>query len=272
MRLNVDHSTVYHFEPPMRGAVQSLRMTPSKFKGQQVIDWGIAVEGAERGAAFRDGAGDWVETATLLGPVAQITVHVTGTVDTVDLGGVLQGHRERMPPAAYLRPSRATKADRALRELAESAVADISEDDPLARAHALTVAIRSAIDYTPGATNHSTTAAEALSLGHGVCQDHSHALIAAALSLNIPARYVTGYLFASEEEGLHEASHAWAELHISGLGWVGFDASNGVCPDDRYIRLGSGGDALEASPIRGVSQGAGVERLDVRVSVDQVQQ
>ncbi len=109
-------------------------------------------------------------------------------------------------------------------------------------------------------------------MAHGVCQDHSHALIAAALSLGIPARYVTGYLFASDEEGGHEASHAWAEVFVTGLGWVGFDASNGVCPDDRYIRLGSGGDALEASPIRGVSRGAGSERLDVEVTVNQVQQ
>jgi transglutaminase-like putative cysteine protease len=117
--------------------------------------------------------------------------------------------------------------------------------------------VADAIAYTPGETEHGTTAAEALALGHGVCQDHAHALIACALSLDIPARYVTGYLFASEETGLHEASHAWAELHVEGLGWVGFDVSNRCCPDERYIRLGSGADATEAAPIRGVAQGWG---------------
>ena len=76
---------------------------------------------------------------------------------------------------------------------------------------------------------------------------------------------MTGYLHA--EGGIAEASHAWAEIYVKDLGWVGFDASNGVCPDDRYIRLGSGYDAVDAAPIRGVAQGAGAETLVVDVSV-----
>jgi len=89
--------------------------------------------------------------------------------------------------------------------------------------------------------------------------------VAAAISLEIPARYVTGYLHA--EGDIAEASHAWAELYVQDFGWVGFDASNRVCPDESYIRLGSGFDSIDAAPIRGVSQGAGVEALNVDVSV-----
>jgi transglutaminase-like putative cysteine protease len=272
MRLRVRHETVYNFEPPMRGVVQSHRLTPSLFEGQQVIDWTVSVEGAARGAAFRDGAGDWIETVSLLGPVGRMEVVVTGEVETVDLAGVRRGHRESIPPMAYLRPTRATRADMALIELAGDAVAALDGGGALAKAHALSAAVADAIAYTPGETEHGTTAAEALALGHGVCQDHAHALIACALSLDIPTRYVTGYLFASEETGLHEASHAWAELWLEGLGWVGFDPSNRCCPDERYIRIGSGSDATEAAPIRGVAQGLGHERLDVMVSVDEAGQ
>ena len=272
MRLRVDHETVYHFDPPMRGVVQSLRLHPTQCENQQVIDWAVHVEGAARGAAFRDGAGDWVETVMLLGPVDRVTVGVAGEVETTDKGGVLHGNRERVPPEAYLRPSRATTADRALEELARDTVSGLSPTAVLDRAHALSGAVSNAIAYTPGQTEHGTTAAEALALGRGVCQDHAHALIAAALVLEIPARYVTGYLFSTEEEGEHEASHAWAELRIPDLGWVGFDASNKTCPDERYIRLGSGADAAEAAPIRGVLDGNGAENLDVRVVVKQSQQ
>ena len=272
MRLRVRHETVYRFDPPMRGVVQSHRLTPSLFEGQQVIDWAVTVEGAARGAGFRDGAGDWIETVSLLGPVDSMTVTVAGEVETFDLAGVLRGHREVVPPMSYLRPTRATRADRALAELAADTVASLDAEGTLAKAHALSAAVAGAIAYTPGETEHGTTAAEALALGHGVCQDHAHALIACALSLDIPARYVTGYLFASEEEGLHEASHAWAELQVEGLGGVGFDPSNRCCPDERYIRIGSGADAIEAAPIRGVAQGAGHERLDVKVTVDQAAQ
>jgi transglutaminase-like putative cysteine protease len=272
MRRRVRHETVYHFDPPMRGVVQSHRLTPSLFEGQQVIDWAVTVEGAARGSGFRDGAGDWIETVSLLGPVDSMTVMVSGEVETFDLAGVLRGHREAIPPMSYLRPTRATRADRALAELAADTVASLDAVGTLAKAHALAAAVAEAIAYTPGETEHGTTAAEALALGHGVCQDHAHALIACALSLDIPARYVTGYLFASEEVGLHEASHAWAELHVQGLGWVGFDPSNRRCADERYIRIGSGADAVEAAPIRGVAQGAGHERLDVKVTVDQATQ
>lgn len=272
MRLKVSHRTVYNFDAPMRAVVQSHRLTPSQFEGQQVIDWAVDVEGAERGASFRDGAGDWIETVSMLGPVEQMIVEVTGEVETVDLAGVLRGHRETTPPMAYLRPTRATRPDRALADLAAEAVADIAEDAVLERAHALMNAVADAIAYTPGETEHGTTAAEALALGRGVCQDHAHALIAAALTLDIPARYVVGYLFASEEDGAHEASHAWAELHVPDLGWVGFDPSNRSCPDERYIRLGSGADATDAAPIRGIAQGAGDEHLEAKVSVDRVAQ
>jgi len=271
MRLEVRHRTLYRFEPPMRGVVQSLRLTPSLYEGQQTIEWQIGVDGAERGAAFRDGAGDWVETVAMIGPVEEIAVEVSGVVETVDLTGVLKGHRERVPPLAYLAPTRATWPDTALVELARDALEGIAEADVLERVHALSNAVREAIVYSPGQTGPATTAAEALALGHGVCQDHSHALIAAAHAVDIPARYVIGYLHAGGG-GAAEASHAWAELHVDGLGWIGFDASKGVCPDENYIRIGSGTDAIDAAPIRGVASGSGEEVLDVDVSVTQAQQ
>ena len=83
----------------------------------------------------------------------------------------------------------------------------------------------------------------------------------------MPARYVTGYLLTGEDAGAGEAAHAWAELYNDDLGWIGFDPANACCPDDRYIRLGSGRDAREAAPIRGFSRGAGMEAMDVSVTV-----
>ena len=272
MRLRVDHSTTYRFDPPMRGVVQSLRLRPSECENQQTVEWSVTVPNAEIGAGFRDGAGDWIETATIMGPVEEVTLHVQGIVETTDGGGVLRGHRERIRPDAYVRETRATRADRAILDLARGAASDAAAGDPLSVAHALMNAVKAAIAYTPGETEHGTTAAEALALGHGVCQDHAQVICAAARALEMPARYVTGYLFASDEDGAHEASHAWAEIFVPDLGWVGFDASNGKCPDDHYIRIGSGLDADNAAPIRGVTNGHGSEALNAKVSVDQVRE
>ena len=122
---------------------QSLRLWPSQFEGQAVIDWSVDIEGAVRGAGLRTGAGDWIETSTILGPVTDVIVAVSGVVETTDLSGVLRGHRERVPPGAYLRDTRFTRPDSALTKLAKDAVSGTST--PLEQAHALANAVRDAI-------------------------------------------------------------------------------------------------------------------------------
>ena len=268
MWLTVDHTTRYTYDRPVRSVVQSHRLTPSAYDGQQMIDWQVTVTGGLQGSTFRDGAGDRIQGWTVQGPVSEITVQVKGTIETVDLNGILRGHRETVPPFAYLRMTDPTRVDAALADLALSAGAG----DALTRAHAMSALVADNIAYSPGTTDAHTTAAQALAQGQGVCQDHAHALIAMARSTGMPARYVSGYLHASADGSLHEAAHAWAEVWADGLGWVGFDPANRCCPDDRYIRLGSGMDAQDAAPIRGISRGGGQEAMDVTVAVLAAQQ
>lgn len=269
MRLKITHHTVYRYDAPVSFVVQSLRLTPSVFDGQKVIDWKVSIDGAEPGPGFRDGAGDWVQAWTIRGPVTEVAVRIDGEVETTDLAGVLRGHREVVHPMVYLQTTEATAPDDALRALADEPDDNLS---PLDLAHALSARVSDAIAYRPGVTHLHTTAAEALRLGEGVCQDHAHALVTLARLRGLPARYVSGYLSADADGAEHEAAHAWAEIHVDGLGWVGFDAANRSCPDDRYVRTGSGLDARDAAPIRGVraSTGMGAEELDVTVAVEPV--
>jgi transglutaminase-like putative cysteine protease len=266
MRLNVRHVTTYSFDTPMRFLAQSHRLTPASNAGQRVLDWTVAAEGALFGASFTDGAGDRVSTMTVAGPVDRVEVVAEGTVETSDTAGILRGHREAISPRVYLRSTAAIHANARIRELAAHALAG-SDAGPLDRAHRLSAAVAEAIAYQPRATGPATTAAEAFELGRGVCQDMAHALIALAHASGLPARYVTGYLLTGDEAEAGEAAHAWAEIFNDSLGWIGFDPANRCCPDERYVRLGSGRDAREAAPIRGVSRGGGVEAMDVRVVV-----
>lgn len=270
MRLRISHETVYRYDAPMRRVVQSLRLTPSVFEGQRAGRWEITVEGGTRGAVFRDGAGDVVELWTTRGPVDAVIVRVQGEVETRDTAGVLRGHREQISPLAYLRPTPATASSPEISALAQEALAGVEADD-LSRAHALARAVASAVRYRPGVTNAKTTAAEALALGEGVCQDHAQLLIAAARGQGMAARYVSGYLHATADGTPHEAAHAWAELYVGGLGWVGFDPANHCCPDDRYVRLGSGYDAGDATPIRGLALGGASEEIEVSVAVEAIE-
>lgn len=270
MILSISHVTTYTYDRPVRGAVQSLRLTPSRFDGQRVISWSIGVDGGQRGGAFRDGAGDWIEGWSVRGMLSELIVRVEGKVETTDLAGILRGHRENVPAVAYLRDTAPTRADAALTALARDAAT--GANDGLDCAHRLAAAVADAIAYNPGVTQAHTTAAEALALGEGVCQDHAHTLISLARTIGLPARYVSGYLHADAYGNEHEAAHAWAEVWVEGLGWIGFDAANRCCPDERYVRLGSGYDAQDAAPIRGIAMGASHEEMNVAVAVLNAQQ
>ncbi len=268
MKLKITHQTSYAYDRPVQSLVQSLRLTPSAFEGQRVSDWNISVSGGQRGASFRDGAGDWIESWTVRGPVEEVSVTIDGQIETRDTAGVLRGHRETVSPMVYLRATALTRQSQALRELALS----VKGEDALDTAHKLSAAVSEAIAYMPGVTEAATSAAEALELGQGVCQDHAHAMIACAHAHGLPARYVSGYLHSNAEGEPHDAAHAWAEIHVGSLGWVGFDAANACCPNDRYVRLGSGYDAPDAAPVRGLTFGSGEESLDVRVQVEEMEQ
>lgn len=262
MQLAVKHITRYAYDIPVRGVVQSHRLSPSSNESQRILSWSVAVSDGVKGGTFRDGAGDTIQSWSIPGPVTEIIVTVQGLVETTDTAGILKGLRESVAPECYLRPTAPTRPDAGLKALAQSVQAE-----GLDLAHKLAAAVAEAIAYKPGVTTARTTAAEALALGEGVCQDHAHALIAIARSRGVPARYVSGYLFADNEGEAHEAAHAWAELHVPGFGWIGFDPANKCCPDARYIRLGSGFDAQDAAPIRGTARGLGVESMDVTVAV-----
>lgn len=268
MRLQVRHISEYHYDQPVRSVVQSHRLTPTRCGNQRVEAWEVSVSGGIRGGGFRDGAGDWVQAWTVQGPLDSVRVTVEGIVETVDCAGILRDHRENIPPTAWLSETMATRADSALHDLAASA----KGADALSLAHDLSLAVTRAIAYRPGATEAHTSAAEALALGEGVCQDHAQVLTTLARLRGLPARYVSGYLHATADGVPHEAAHAWAEIYLEGLGWLGFDPANACCPDDRYIRLGSGLDAREAAPIRGIARGPGAENLEVSVAVEAAQQ
>lgn len=272
MRLTVEHRTHYRYQTPAFHAVQSLKLTPAEFAGQKVINWSITAEGCTIGSEFTDGNGDIISTLTANGPVEAIEIIVTGEVETTDTAGILRGHKERAFPAVFLRSTPMTKSSSAIRKLAEKVARKSKDGAMLELAHGLAEAVADAIEYAPGTTHVHTTAADAIADGKGVCQDHAHVLISAARHLGIPARYVSGYLFADQDGKPHEASHAWAELYLPEFGWVGFDPANKCCPTDYYIRLGAGLDGQVAAPVRGVHTGGANENLDVTVVIAQSQQ
>lgn len=266
MLISIRHLTSYTYADPVRYTIQSLRLTPAPFKGQRVSGWTVKVAGAGPLMTFRDGFGNMVHVATIATAHDRLTIEASGRVETSDTSGIVAGLAEPAPPRVYLRETPQTRPDGAIRELAAS----INSKDTLDRLHSLSRAVRNRVEYVPGVTDAHTGAAEALADGKGVCQDHAHIFIAAARTLGVPARYVTGYLVIDADRP-SDAHHAWAEGFVEGLGWVGFDVANGISPTERYVRLAAGLDAGYAAPVIGSRRGGSAETLDVAVEVEQQQ-
>lgn len=262
MRITLNHQTRYVYEAPSSYSIQTLKMTPASFTGQTIHSWVIDVPGIERASKFRDACGNLVHLVDQPGEHSELVISVRGDVETADMSGVVRGLAEQAPPRVFLRFTRQTEADEAIRDLAEKS----QGKERLSRLHDLSSLVRNALEYRTGSTAAHTTGAEALSAGEGVCQDHAHIFIAAARHLMIPARYITGYLVTDDQADAH---HAWAEAYVEKLGWVGFDVANRICPTENYVRLAAGLDAAHAAPVKGSRRGGGAERLDVRVQVEQ---
>jgi transglutaminase-like putative cysteine protease len=271
MRIVISHGTIYRYERPASGIIQTLRLSPRNHDGQYVVSWRIHISADCPLIGQEDAFGNLTHTFSTETPLDELTVRVEGEVDTEDTQGVIRDAVERFPPSLFLRETPLTELDESIAQFAAQSVSAAGTDD-LTRMHAMLTALNTEIAFDTDPTHTATTASEAFTLKRGVCQDITHIFIAAARSLGIPARYVSGYFHRADGVVEQEAGHAWAEAFIPNLGWVGFDATNGICATEAHLRVAVGLDYLSAAPVRGTRTGGGAEDMSVRVRVDQAMQ
>lgn len=236
MRLTVTHTLACPLASPPR-AVEHLLLTPAATPQQRVERWSIEMPGFAESSTFRDGFGNKAHLVSQTKPGETLVVAVVGTVETIDKAGVI-GRLEYDPPAAmFLRPTVLTPVDETLIVDIPTAGGRIAMlHELMDRLHETTLLRQS---QSSEGQEQAMEANDPLAL--------THAFIAAARTLHVPARYVSGYLF---EDSGGASVHAWAEAYDEGLGWIGFDALLNVCPTEQHIRLASGLDAASTMPVR----------------------
>ncbi len=271
MRIRISHLTSYTYGTPANSVIQMLRLTPRNHDGQYVARWRIDVSTDCRLDPHEDAFGNLTHAFNTEGPCSALAVTVEGEVETRDTQGIIRGTVERFPPSLYLRTTALTTPDAELAAFA-AASRDATEGNVLNLLHHLLERLHDDVAYDTDPTHAATTAAEAFALKRGVCQDLTHIFIAAARSLAIPARYVGGYFHRDDGVDEQQAGHAWAEAFVPKLGWVAFDAANGLCATDAHVRVAVGLDYLGAAPLRGTRYGGGGEVMSVKVRVDQASQ
>lgn len=266
MRLAIRHTTRYRFERPVAHALQRLRLTPKATQGQTIVDWTMDYAAARQELEYEDQHHNHVTLVSVVPGAEEVTITCHGTVETRDNAGVIGRHAGHLPLWSFTGQTPLTRAGPHLRQLLRGL--DTPGRNRLDFLHELSREIREQVPYIIGSTGPDTTAEQSLETRAGVCQDHSHIFIAAARMAGIPARYVSGYLMMNDRID-QEATHAWAEAHVEELGWVGFDVSNGISPDTRYVRLATGRDYRDAAPVTGITFGSRSDELHVAVAVEQ---
>lgn len=261
-RLRVRHVTIHDYDAPVGWGLLQLRLRPKAHPGQRVLDWRVSVEGGRQELAFEDHHRNAVDLVNLHGGATRVVVACEGEVEVEDRAGVLGAHGGFAPLWLFGRATPRTEPGPGVRRILRA----LPKAAGVERLHALMAAVADAMAYEVGSSSVAGTAEDALAAGRGVCQDQAHAFVACARALGVPARYVSGYLLMEDREA-QDATHAWAEAWVEGLGWVGFDVANRMSPDARYVRVATGLDYAEAAPVSGLRGGPGGERLSVSVEV-----
>lgn len=265
MELSISHTTKYAYSAPVDYALQKVRLRPQSSVMQEVEQWAVEVDGGKIEASYLDHYGNHIDLVSIEPGASALSIRASGQVRTLDATGVMGQVMGRAPLWHFLQPTALTMPGEAIKALPRI-TSDIN--DQLAELHSLSDTILKALPYQTGGTAVDTPAEQALQSKNGVCQDHAQIFIAASRQSDIPARYVSGYLRINEQVQ-QDATHAWAEVFIERLGWVGFDVSNGVSPDEKYVRIAIGRDARDAAPIEGLRMGNAEETLMVSLQVQQ---
>jgi transglutaminase-like putative cysteine protease len=282
MRLDIRYRTRFEYDAPVRESQNELRAAPVSDPRQQLISYRVTTTPASRVFSFTDYWGTRVDAFGVREPHEALDVIAEAAVETrrtplftasphVDS---LRGEPFREEHLEYLRPTPhadwgAGVAQEASRELAAAG------PDLVSVVLALHRRVGSSMSYEPGSTYVGVEVEEVLARRVGVCQDFAHLAIAMCRSIGVPARYVSGYLFTTNDatgedpdaEAVRVQTHAWFEAAIPGGGWLALDPTNATEVGLRHVKIGHGRDYTDVPPLRGVFGGAAVPSLGVTVDI-----
>jgi transglutaminase-like putative cysteine protease len=258
------------YAEPVRALNQLLRLKPRSFDSQEVKEWQVDVLPDAKLRRTEDGFGNIVHSCSHDGPLDEVTITAEGLVETHDAAGVVRGLAAKLPLDVFLRDCPGTRADKDLAAFSLDSLAD--EKDPLGRMHGLMAALHKALALAPGEMGSPRPAAEVFASRAGSARELAQVFVAAARSLGTPARFISGFFLGGGEADGAAALHAWAEVHVEPIGWIGFDPALGYCPRDEHLRIAQGIDYFSAAPRRAACFGYAREESHALLSVNAARQ
>jgi len=280
MKLSVLHRTTFHYGTPVTDSLNLLHLEPRTFPFQKTISSLIRVLPATRLRRFTDLFENVTHHFELPQAHTRLQIESRLRVDNLPLV-VPEASREatlgdygdplvQEKTWQYLQESRRVGSDA---EVWKQAVDLTSGEGSVFRqASRIMEWIHGEFQYEAGATDASTQLQESFALRRGVCQDFTHVMLGLCRAVRIPARYASGYLYNGPKDHLvgAQASHAWAEVYLPQVGWIGFDPTNNTLADERYVKVAVGRDYEDVAPVRGTYHGTAHCRMEIDVLVEKL--
>lgn len=275
-RLRIRHLTGFHYGGDVTASYNEARMLPVSAEGQLVLYSNLEILPISSQHTYVDYWGSRVASFEVLTPHKELSLTAMSLVEVRD-----RDHRDLRLTWDEL----AVEVEKATDHVEQTKqtrrtdppveVVDIARDivartaDPCEAALQICTAIGESVQYMQGVTGVHSTAAEAWAVRKGVCQDITHLALGALRAVDIPARYVSGYLHPRPSAAIGETvageSHAWVEWFCGE--WRGFDPTNRIDIGDRHVTVGRGRDYNDVPPLRGVYAGPYGSELFVKVEI-----
>lgn len=273
-RYRIVHHTTMHYDGEVTASHNELRMTPVNEPGQATLEARVRVRPLTWSTVYEDHWGTQVMAMEAQTPHDVLEIEATSMVERTEVpvhaagvgwDAVRAGSTQDRLSEFLAQTSRTAPPD----EVAEIAAQVAQEPTPRAAALALADRVKEALTYQPGITGWQSTAADVWTHRSGVCQDFAHVTLGALRSIDIPARYVSGYVPAEAgaiERGQSVAArnHAWIELWDGA--WHPLDPTNPGTVGLDHVVIGRGRDYDDVSPFRGMFVGPGLADLDIAIT------
>jgi transglutaminase-like putative cysteine protease len=279
MRLEIRYLNRFNYSEPAWESHNLLRACPATDEHQRLLAYRVEVTPETKVSSYTDYWGTRVDEFGIKEPHQALWVSAESVVETSNheppsdsppleslapLSGDFATYLGRSPHASW----DGTVLDKAH----EAILGKVSVVDAVT---AISEAVSMALKYEPGATYVGMEVTDVLTEGKGVCQDFSHLGIAMCRSVGIPARYVSGYLYAAdqtlavapEDPELNVQTHAWLEAFVPGQGWWALDPTNASPVGELHVKIGHGRDYEDVMPLRGVYHGGAEHDLGVQVQI-----
>ncbi len=272
----IHHITKYHYEQPIVESVNEIRIFPYQSVDQEVLQHDLIITSHPNVHVFKDYWGNKVGFFNILEPHQELIIESKLTVRTIiDLSnleasisgfGILSKEVEdNFQLMELTKPDTIQSQEQIQKILNSFIVKDQSIKVVIEKASQY---IFENFTYTKGITNIETTIDEILAHKKGVCQDFAHLLLQILRTMDIPCRYVSGYICPNKNGMRGEgATHAWVDAWIPGVGWCGIDPTNNTWVNNHHVKLAVGRNFYDSSVVKGTYKGAARQDLFVFVSV-----